>query len=137
MLISQQYNRFFNIGPSCVTVAQRMDDRAQLALSSYVRALYELQVCAVARIVQKDGKDPELILMMPSIEPDLVCLVDIPLPFAEDVRTYRFAPLDRVVTISGTTLTRHRNIPSEELEKAMSAYVDSMNLSTFAKDDDG
>lgn len=133
----EQYERFFNMGPSCVTIAQRANEKAQLALSSLIHALFELQVCIVARLVQKDGKSPELILMMPSINLDLECLIDIPLPFAEDVRTYRFAPLDRVITISGTTLTTHRNIPTEALDKAMSAYVDGMDLTEFGKDDDG
>jgi ATP-dependent DNA helicase 2 subunit 2 len=108
-----------------------------MALSSLIHALYELDSYAVARIILKDDKDPQIILLAPSIEPDLEALVDIPLPFAEDVRVYRFPPLDRVVTTSGATLKKHRNLPTDDLVHAMSKYVDSMDLSTFGKGDEG
>lgn len=125
------------MGESCVTIAQQTNEKAKIAFSSFIHALHELESCAVARIILKDGKDPLLILMFPSIEPDLECLIDIPLPFAEDVRTYRFPPLDRVITIAGAVLTKHRNIPIDSLSNAMSAYVDSMDLSNYGRDDEG
>jgi ATP-dependent DNA helicase 2 subunit 2 len=125
------------MGTSGITVAQRTNEKARIALSSLIHALHELSSYAVARIVVKDGKGPQLLLLGPSIEPDLESLVDVPLPFAEDVRQYRFPPLDRVVTLSGNTLTKHRNIPTDDLTNAMSAYIDSMDLSTFGKDDEG
>ncbi|KFY20733.1 hypothetical protein V491_03475 [Pseudogymnoascus sp. VKM F-3775] len=134
---AEKYERFFNMGESCVTVAARSNEKARLALSSLVHALAELESYAVARIVLKDGKDPQLVLLTPSIEPDLECLIDVPLPFAEDVRQYRFPPLDRVITLSGQTMTKHRNLPTDELANAMSAYVDAMDISTFGKDDEG
>jgi ATP-dependent DNA helicase 2 subunit 2 len=124
------------MGTSGVTVAQRINDKARMALSSLIHALHELSSYAVARIVVKDGKDPQLLLLGPSIEPDLESLLDVPLPFAEDVRQYRFPPLDRVVTASGNTLTKHRNLPTDNLTNAMDAYVDSMDLSSFGRDDE-
>jgi ATP-dependent DNA helicase 2 subunit 2 len=107
-----------------------------MALSSFVHALHELDSYAVARIVTKDGKDPQMLLLAPSIEPDMEALIDVPLPFAEDVRVYRFPPLDRVITTSGAILTKHRNLPSDELVHAMGDYVDSMDLSEFGRDED-
>jgi ATP-dependent DNA helicase 2 subunit 2 len=77
------------------------------------------------------------LLLAPSIEPDLECLYDIPLPFAEDVRGYQFPPLDKVITISGTKLTEHRLLPNDYLTEAMSDYVDAMDLSTYGQDDSG
>ena len=118
-------------------MAQRTNEKARIALSSLIHALHELSSYAVARIVTKEGKDPQLVLLGPSIEPDLESLIDVPLPFAEDVRQYRFPPLGRVVTLSGNTLTKHRNIPTDDLTNAMSAYVDNMDLSTFGRDDNG
>jgi ATP-dependent DNA helicase 2 subunit 2 len=115
----------------------RANDKARIALSSFVRALFELESYAVARIVLKEGKEPSMILLAPLIEPDLEALVDVPLPFAEDLRVYRFPPLDKVITTSGTTLTKHRNLPNDDLVDAMSAYVDGMDLSSFGKDEDG
>ncbi len=92
-----KYENFFNMGESCITVAQDVNDKARIALSSFIHALYELDSYAVARIVTKDDKDPQIILLAPYFEPDFEGLVDIRLPFAEDIRMYRFPPLDKVV----------------------------------------
>lgn len=118
------------MGETCMTVARKYDEKSQIALSSLIHALYELSSYAVARLVLKDAKDPLVVLLAPSIEPELECLYDIPLPFAEDVRSYRFPPLDRVVTVNGQTLTKHRLLPSDELTEAMSDFVDAMDLDT-------
>ncbi|RFU34764.1 hypothetical protein B7463_g1513, partial [Scytalidium lignicola] len=133
----ENHERFLNMGESCITIAQRTNDKARMALSSFVHALHELDSYAVARIVTKDGKDPQILLLAPYIEPDLEGLIDVPLPFAEDVRTYRFPPLDKVITVSGAVVTKHRNLPGDNLVDAMSDYVDSMDLSEFGKDDEG
>lgn len=125
------------MGEACVTIAQKTNDKARMALSSLIHALHELDSYAVARIVLKDGKDPQLLLLAPSIEPDLESLIDVPLPFSEDVRLYRFPPLDKVVTVTGNILTKHRNIPSDQLSNAMNAYVDSMDISGFGLDEEG
>ena len=108
-----------------------------MALSSFIHALFELENYAVARLVTKDGKDPLVVLLAPSIEADYECLLDVQLPFAEDIRSYKFPPLDRVVTISGKEIRVHRNLPNEKLQDAMSEYVDSMDLAKFGRDDDG
>ena len=122
---------------SCVIIAQKTNPKAIMALSSFIHALFELQSYAVARLVVKQEKDPVIILLAPSIEPDYECLLDVQLPFAEDLRSYKFPPLDRVVTVSGKVITEHRNIPNDELKSAMSDYVDRMDLSAFGKDDEG
>jgi ATP-dependent DNA helicase 2 subunit 2 len=124
------------MGEVCVTHARKFDEKSELALSSLIWALKELDSYAVARLVIKDDKDPQLVLLAPHIEPDLEVLYDVPLPFAEDVRSYQFPP-DRVITVSGQTLTKHRFLPSEDLDEAMSDYVDSMDLSTYGIDDSG
>ena len=122
---------------SCVTIPQKTNNKAIMGFSSLVHALFELESYAVARLVAKTDKNPVLILLAPSIESDYECLLDVQLPFAEDLRSYKFPPLDRVVTVSGKVITEHRNIPSEALNSAMSDYVDRMDLSTFGKDDEG
>lgn len=118
-----------------VIIAQRTNDKAILALSSFVHALFELDCYAVARLVTKDNKPPLITLLAPSIEADYECLLEVQLPFAEDVRSYRFPPLDKVVTISGKVVTEHRYLPDDDLQNAMSKYVDSMEL--VDKDEDG
>ena len=108
-----------------------------MALSSLIHALFELDSYAVARLVPKADKEPIITLLAPSIEGDYECLLDIQLPFAEDVRSYRFPPLDRVITVSGKEIREHRNLPNDALKTAMSDYVDRMDLSDFGKDDEG
>ncbi|TVY31768.1 ATP-dependent DNA helicase II subunit [Lachnellula subtilissima] len=134
---NDKYDRYLNMGECNITVAQSVNDKARMALSSLIHALHELDSYAVARIVTKDGKDPQLLVMAPSFENGLEALLDVPLPFAEDVRTHSFPPLDRVITTSGAIMKKHRNLPNADLVKSMSDYVDSMDLSTFGTDENG
>jgi len=132
-----RYEAFLNMGEVCVTHAKKYDEASEVALSALIWALHEVQSYAVARLVIKEGKEPLLVLLIPHIEPGFECLYDVPLPFAEDVRSYQFPPLDRVITVSGQTLSKHRFIPSDELNDAMGAYVDAMDLSNYGIDEDG
>jgi ATP-dependent DNA helicase 2 subunit 2 len=81
--------------------------------------------------------EPLLKILSPEVKPDYECLIENELPFAEDVRSYRFPSLDKIVTISGKILTQHRNLPSNELQRAMNTFVDKMDLSTFGADENG
>ena len=132
-----QYDHYMNMGKTNIVIAQRTNNKAIMGLSSFIHALYELESCAIARLVLKDGKSPVLVLLFPHFEPNLECLVDVELPFAEDVRTYKFPPLDRIVTVSGKVLTEHRNIPNEGLRNAMDNFVDHMDLSLFGTNEEG
>lgn len=118
-----------------VIIPERANDNASLALSSFIHALHEVESYAVARLVTKEAKPPMLVLLAPSIEPDYECLIEVQLPYAEDVRSYRFPPLDKIITVSGKIVTEHRNLPSAILKDAMSDYVDSMELDI--KNDEG
>jgi len=126
-----------NMERSHIIIPQRINDKAVMALSSFTHALWELESYAVARLVPKDGRDPTLVLLAPSIKRDYECLFEIELPFAEDVRAYMFPPLDRIVTISGKVIKEHRNLPSPALQDAMDDLVDAMDISEFDKDDEG
>ncbi|KAI1854810.1 hypothetical protein JX266_000928 [Neoarthrinium moseri] len=132
-----KYEPFLNFGESCFTVAQKNSTADSMKLSSLIHSLHELESYALARLVVKDGKDPILVLLAPHIDPDFECLYDVPLPFAEDVRHYPFPPLDKVITVNNKTLTKHRYLPSQDLEETMSEYVDAMDISTYALDDEG
>ncbi|RAL10388.1 ATP-dependent DNA helicase 2 subunit KU80 [Aspergillus homomorphus CBS 101889] len=125
---SDRYERYMHMSTTNIIIAQRANDKAALALSSFIHALFELECYAVARLVVKENKPPIVVLLAPSIEPDYECLLEAQLPFAEDVRTYRFPPLDKVLTVSGKVVTQHRNLPSEDLMDAMEKYVLSMEL---------
>ncbi|PWY96580.1 ATP-dependent DNA helicase II subunit 2 [Aspergillus sclerotioniger CBS 115572] len=125
---SETYDRYMHMSTTNIIIAQRANDKAALALSSFIHALFELECYAVARMVLKENKAPVIVLLAPSIEPDYECLLEAQLPFAEDVRTYRFPPLDKVITVSGKVVTQHRNLPSDDLLDAMDKYVKSMEL---------
>ncbi|GAB1320615.1 ATP-dependent DNA helicase yku80 [Madurella fahalii] len=133
------YDPFLNMGEAGIIVAQKHNEEAELALSAFIHALHELESYAVARYVQKDDAQPQICLLKPNpgVEDEFECLYDVPLPFAEDVRSYQFPPLDKVLTVTGNVLTEHRLLPSEDLKQAMSDFVDSMDLSTFGEDDEG
>ncbi|RAH42091.1 ATP-dependent DNA helicase 2 subunit KU80 [Aspergillus brunneoviolaceus CBS 621.78] len=125
---SGRYDRYMHMSTTNIIIAQRANDKAALALSSFIHALFELECYAVARLVVKENKPPIVVLLAPSIEPDYECLLEAQLPFAEDVRTYRFPPLDKVLTVSGKVVTQHRNLPNEDLMDAMEKYVLGMEL---------
>lgn len=119
-------------------IAQKFNDAAALKLSSFIHSLKLTESYAVARIVTKDGKEPQLLLLAPGFDADVPCLYDVPLPFAEDIRSYKFPPLDQVVTVTGKKLTEHdRFLPSNELQEVMSDYVDAMDISSWERDENG
>jgi ATP-dependent DNA helicase 2 subunit 2 len=121
-------------------VPRKFDERSELAFSSLVHGLYELESYAVARLVTKEGKEPQIVLLRPEPGPEAgyQCLYECTLPFAEDVRSYQFPPLDKVVTVTGNALTKHRLLPTEQLEQAMSDYVDAMDISELGgKNEEG
>ncbi len=130
---AENVERYMIIDNSNILVAQKGNDKAALALSSLVHALFELGSVAVARLVKKDMSEPAVTLLSPLVEPDAEGLIENMMPFAEDIRAYRFPPLDKVLTISGKTLTEHRNLPNDDLLQSMSDFVDEMSL---VNDDD-
>ncbi|KAK4173952.1 SPOC like C-terminal domain-containing protein [Triangularia setosa] len=133
------YNPFINMGETGLIVPQKMNEEAELGLSALIHALHEVESYAVARYVQKDGAQVQILLLKPNpgLEDDFECLYDVPLPFAEDVRSYQFPPLDKVLTVSGNVLKEHRLLPNDELKDAMSDFVDAMDLSHYEVDEDG
>ncbi|KAI9669246.1 MAG: ATP-dependent DNA helicase II subunit 2 [Trizodia sp. TS-e1964] len=133
----EKYERYMNLSVASVIIPQKMNEKAAMALSSLIHALFELESYGIARFVAKEDKEPLLILLAPSIEPDFECLIDVQLPFAEDVRTYRFPSLEKVVTVSGKVLSEHKNLPSESLMRSVSGYVDHFDICSFGRDDDG
>ncbi|THX20790.1 putative Ku family DNA helicase [Aureobasidium pullulans] len=136
-VVKDQYERYLDMSKSHVIIAERINEKAIMALSSFIRALYELETYAVARLVPKQGKSPTMVLLAPSVDADAECLFEVELPFAEDLRSYRFPALDKIVTVSGKELKQHRFLPSDDLMDAMSNYVDAMDLSKFGEDEEG
>ena len=97
------------------------DVHAATSMSAIVRAMQKEQVYAVARYVVKDNKGPSVVCLSPHVETDssgrlLEGLILNTLPFAEDLRPFRFKSLDKV------------EVTKEQLAAA-DALIDSMDLS--------
>ena len=120
--------RYMLMDNANMVVAQKGNDKAAMALSSLIHSLFELGSVAIGRLVKKDMTEPILTVLSPLVEPDFEALIENVLPFAEDIRSYRFPPLDKVLTVSGKALAEHRNLPSKKLIDSMSHFVDNMML---------
>jgi len=60
------------------------------------------------------------------------------MPFADDVRKYTFASLDKLVSKKGELITEHPYLPTEQQLDAMDKFVDSMDLMEAGdKNEDG
>jgi ATP-dependent DNA helicase 2 subunit 2 len=60
------------------------------------------------------------------------------MPFADDVRKYTFASLEKLVSKKAELITEHSYLPTEEQLDAMDKFVDSMDLMDAGdKDQDG
>lgn len=60
------------------------------------------------------------------------------MPFADDVRKYTFASLERLFNKQGEEVTSHPYLPTEEQKDAMDNLVDAIDLMDAGeKDDDG
>lgn len=134
---AEKFDRYLPMSRTNYIVPQRANQQSQLALSSFIHALFEADIYAIARLVTKENKPPIIVLLVPQTDLGRECLVDVELPFEEDMRRYKFPPLDRKVTVSGKPITEHRDLPNADLLEAMSHYVDAMDLSTFGEDDEG
>lgn len=134
---TESFERYMGMSTSHIIIAQRSNSKSVMALSSFIHALHELESFAVVKLVPKEGKDPTIELLAPEIQSDFEGLIDVQLPFAEDVRSYKFPPLDEVVTVSGKVLKEHRYLPTDKLQAAMDEYVDCMDLSGLGNDEAG
>ncbi|PUU80464.1 SPOC like C-terminal domain-containing protein [Tuber borchii] len=132
----EKYRRYFSMSTTNVIVGAKDNPKASMALSSLIHALFELESYALTRLVTKKNVAPVLVLLAPFIDADYECLIDVQVPFAEDMRHYKFPPLNRVRTISGKVLEKHRFLPTPDMEKLMSDYVDKMDLMTANNDED-
>ncbi|KAJ7785660.1 SPOC domain-like protein [Mycena metata] len=110
----------------------------EVALSSIAQALYEKNAYAIARWVSKDGMDAKMGVLAPCIADGIDCLLWAQMPFADDVRKYTFASLDKLVSKKGEVLKEHPFLPTEAQMEAMDEFVDKMDLMDAGeKDEEG
>lgn len=58
------------------------------------------------------------------------------MPFADDVRKYTFASLNKLVNNKGEVVTKHPYKPTNEQLDAMENFVDALNLMEAGEEDD-
>lgn len=60
------------------------------------------------------------------------------MPFADDIRKYTFASLEKLISKNGEEITKHPYIPTESQQEAMDNFVDAMDLMAAGeKDEEG
>ncbi|KAJ7771956.1 SPOC like C-terminal domain-containing protein [Mycena maculata] len=110
----------------------------EVAISSIAQAMYEKDAMAIARWVSKDGMDAKMGVLAPCIADGVDCLLWVGMPFADDVRKYTFASLDKLISKKGEVLAEHAYIPNEKQLEAMDNFVDAMDLMDAGeKDEEG
>ncbi|SNX86905.1 related to ATP-dependent DNA helicase II, 80 kDa subunit [Melanopsichium pennsylvanicum] len=122
------YRREYNMDQIWYAFADHAQIKAQLQVSTLVKAMVEMGVLAVVRLVRKDGAEPELGILKPKVEDHNDYFFYTKAPFREDLRRFPFPPLDRVITTDGTELRTGPTIPDNEDQEAMDAFVDSLEL---------
>ncbi|KAG2345381.1 SPOC domain-like protein [Suillus weaverae] len=110
----------------------------QVALSSIVQAMYEKGVLAIARWVSKDGMDPKMGVLEARVDTNIDFLLWVQMPFADDVRKYTFASLEKLVSKNGESVIKHPYLPTEDQLEAMGKFIDTMDImDSGEKDDEG
>lgn len=122
------YRREYNMDHIWYVFADHAQIKAQLQVSTLVRAMVELDVLAVVRLIRKDGAEPELGVLKPKVEEHNEYFFYSKAPFREDLRRFPFPPLDRIITTDGQELRQGPTIPDDADQQAMDAFVDSLDL---------
>lgn len=108
--------------------------RDTIALNSITKALYNEKSAAIARVVRKDSKYPEMCILTPFVVEELSQLFMTRLPFSQEVRHYSFPPLgevrvrDKESDAFKTVKVHPTMIPTEEMQNAMDDLVDDLDM---------
>ena len=106
-------------------VAAPSDRAAQRAFAALVAAMAQTASCAVCRLVAQRNAAPALVALVPRPRPRAACCACwvLPLPFAEDLRYYQFAPL-----LPSDRRARRDTAPTPAQREAARNLVASMSL---------
>lgn len=117
-----------------VIVGSNLDNGHALALSSLIHALARSETYALGRLVAGNGKPPVVVTLAPIIEDEgFEGLAEVQIPFAEDVRTYKFPPLEKAISaptkgVDGDSDKSNKLVSNDALIESMDEYVDNMTL---------
>ncbi|KAI0089844.1 SPOC like C-terminal domain-containing protein [Irpex rosettiformis] len=135
------FRRDWAMGEIQYVWADPSSSASQVALSSISEALFSEARMAIARWVTRDDADPKMgVLKGVSLDhtDPLLWIPLLQMPFADDVRKYPFASLERLVNKKGEVVKKHPYLPTDNQMDAMAEFVDAMNLMEAGeKDEDG
>ncbi|KAF8736633.1 hypothetical protein AX14_014210 [Amanita brunnescens Koide BX004] len=135
---TKNFRREYVMGEISYVWADPSSPHQQAALSSIVQATYHKGSMAIARMITRDGMDPKMGVLCPTVFDKVDCFLWAQMPFADDVRKYSFASLERLVSKKGETLTSHPYLPTQEQQSAMDSLLDAMDLMDAGdKDEEG
>ncbi|KAK9453450.1 SPOC like C-terminal domain-containing protein [Dipodascopsis uninucleata] len=122
------------MGETSYILPAKTDKEAHVTMSCLVQAMFEMDVYGLARFVYRDNSRVQMVLLIPFTDDGNLCLVDCPLPFSEDIRTYKFPSLKIIRTIKGKILREHRLLPTTESVDLMRQYVQAMDVSDLSSE---
>lgn len=138
--------RCYLTSESVFIVGQKSNENDTRALAAVVDSLTELEAFAIARYVQKNNQEVQMVVLIPIYlkknggisnkrkaddenMDDVRALILTRLPFFEDEKIAIFPPLTEIRTQSGKVIKEnHRLLPSDETKKAMEDLIQSMDL---------
>lgn len=138
------FQRHFVLGDVWNVFADEGNLEAQVKLSSLAQAMRSQQKLALVRFVRRANAEPKIGVLHPvdraptegdDVGSEYFHFAEV--PFSEDLKRYAFPSLDRVVTADGKELKDHRSLPSDKMVAAMGDLVDSMDLMSLFKDEEG
>ena len=97
----------------------------KMIFQSLVSAMLQMNKVAIVRYGWSDQSAPQIGYLFPFIEDNNLLLTYIQLPFAEDIRKYRFPSLDK-----------SNYSPTDKQLEAIDSLIDSMDLMDAEVDDD-
>ncbi|OCH84687.1 ku80-like protein [Obba rivulosa] len=137
---AENFKRWQEMGEVYYVFADPDSPMQQVALSALVRAMAAKQSkLAIARWVRTNGADPKMGVMWPMVVEDQIdYLMWVRMPFADDIRNFPFASLEKLVTKTGEVVKSHPYLPTEDQVAAMEQFVDAMDLMDAGeKNEDG
>ncbi|XP_006454821.1 hypothetical protein AGABI2DRAFT_148177 [Agaricus bisporus var. bisporus H97] len=133
-----KFPRELSMGEIQYIWAEPTDPQQQVALSSMVQAMREKECVAIARWVSRDDMDPKMGVLYPEAFERVECFLWAQMPFADDIRKYGFASLDKLISKNGEEIKSHPYIPTESQQNAMDDFVDALDLMNAGeKDEEG
>eukprot|EP01105_Mastigella_eilhardi_P010054 TRINITY_DN2353_c0_g1_i3.p1 TRINITY_DN2353_c0_g1~~TRINITY_DN2353_c0_g1_i3.p1 ORF type:complete len:753 (-),score=192.03 TRINITY_DN2353_c0_g1_i3:99-2321(-) len=124
--------RYHYMGPTEMMVGWPGDTHALTAFSALVRAMAETDRVGIFRYVKTKNSAPKLAVCIPHVKHDLDCLYVQLLPFAENLRSYQFPPMNPT-----NSATKKAYIPSPEQLVSAAKLITSFDLMTSAVNEDG